>query len=81
MNAGFYIYFQQYEDKLQELTKENEQLRTSHKQAMELIKEIEIKLHFSQGKILKVLWENNSSCRNLQFDLVDHKNWKESEKL
>ena len=69
----FYIYFQQYEDKLQELTKENEQLKTSHKQAMELIKEIESKLHFSQGKILKVLWENNSSCRNVQFDLVHHK--------
>ena len=50
VNAGFYFSFQQYEDKLQKVTKENEQLKASHKQAMEVIKEIEVKLQFSQGK-------------------------------
>ncbi|XP_020605897.1 pleckstrin homology domain-containing family H member 2-like isoform X2 [Orbicella faveolata] len=55
----------EYEDKLQELTKENEQLRTSHKQAMELIKEIEIKLHFSQDQVVRLsseLAEVQSQC-------------------
>ena len=46
----FYFYFQQYEDKLQAVTKENELLRTKHKEAMKVIKEIETKLQFSEGK-------------------------------
>ena len=50
VNAGFYFFSQQYEDKLQKVTKENELLRTAHKQAMEVIKEIENKLQFSEGK-------------------------------
>ena len=73
VNAGFYFSFQQYEDKLQVVTKENEQLKASHKQAMEVIKEIEIKLQFSQGKDPQGSLGKKSLWRNLQFDLVNHK--------
>lgn len=50
VNAGFYFFSQQYEDKLQKVTKENELLRTARNEAMEVIKEIENKLQFSEGK-------------------------------
>ena len=39
----------EYEEKLDIVNKENEQLRNSHKQAMDMIREMEAKLSFSQG--------------------------------
>lgn len=39
----------EYEEKLDIVNKENEQLRNSHKKAMDMIREMEAKLSFSQG--------------------------------
>ena len=39
----------EYEEKLDVVNKENEQLRNSHKKAMDMIREMEAKLIFSQG--------------------------------
>lgn len=53
----FCFHIQQYENKLEEVNKENDQLRSSHQQAMEMVREIELKLSFSQGTFVKVLRE------------------------
>ena len=42
---------QEYEEKIEEVNKENELLRNSHKQAMNMVREIELKLNFSQGMV------------------------------
>ena len=39
----------EYEEKLDIVNKENEQLRNSHKKAMDMIREMEAKLSFSEG--------------------------------
>ncbi|XP_022810522.1 pleckstrin homology domain-containing family H member 2-like isoform X3 [Stylophora pistillata] len=47
----------EYEEKLEELNKENDHLKRSHKQAMDVVKEIETKLSFSQDQVLRLSHE------------------------
>ena len=53
--------FQQYQDRIQvykekidEVNQENEQLRRSHRQAVNMVQEIKMKLNFSQGMVFSV---------------------------
>ncbi|XP_044163612.1 pleckstrin homology domain-containing family H member 1-like isoform X1 [Acropora millepora] len=55
----------EYEEKLDIVNKENEQLRNSHKKAMDMIREMEAKLSFSQDQVLRLskeLAEGHSQC-------------------
>ncbi|KAK2561061.1 Pleckstrin homology domain-containing family H member 2 [Acropora cervicornis] len=55
----------EYEEKLDVVNKENEQLRNSHKKAMDMIREMEAKLIFSQDQVLRLskeVAEGHSQC-------------------
>jgi len=53
----------EYEEKLDIVNNENEQLRNSHKKAMDMIREMEAKLSFSQG-IVKQICSKKMSCQD-----------------
>jgi len=77
----YVVFLQQYEEKCQqyeerihqckekieEVNEENEQLRQSHKQAMNMVREIEMKLNFSQGMVDIVLHLFYLSCNLTVF--------------
>ena len=45
------LYYLKYERELEQLKAENLELRTSHNQAVAVIREMEIKLNFSESKL------------------------------
>ncbi|CAH3122183.1 unnamed protein product [Porites lobata] len=64
--------FLQYRDIIKEVSRENEQLRRLHTQAVNMVREIETKLNFSQDQVIRLSRElANAQCQDGDYSVLE----------